>query len=605
MVGSTMLVLTTPSLFRFVMTFIDGVPGRVLSLINALQHDQHRVPWSATGFLPRDAIQRGDLDTLRHLYRLSTTKTYKLRPELSFDGAVCFAIQLGRFEMVQYLVTIAMQDKTEHFTDQIGGSTLLGWAIRYSNVLKSEHKVEIVEWVAKIYSKSALKDVNADDLSRAGIFVLTFLKERGLATTGFTDPKLVDLVAGGGNLVVLRFLFERENEDRQVPRCTSDAMDKAAMNGHLQIVQYLHEQSIGGCTVAAMDGAAKNGYLDVVKFLHAQRSEGCTVSAMDGAARSGHLEIVTFLHTNRREGCTTAAMDGAATRGYLEIVQYLHEHRSEGCTTNAMNGAAQSGHLDVITYLHNFRTEGCTTDAMDGAALVGNLSVVKFLHENRKEGCTSNAIDGAAWRGHFDVVQYLVRHRSEGCTFQALDTACQSGNLNIVRVLHENGDASCTTKAMDNAASSGHLEIVRYLHENRIEGCTKDAMTNAAIHGYATIVQYLGEHRHEGAHEYTLERAAALGNVQCVDALLRYSIQGCLFEARCAALDAGHSRVAILLSAWINPDVQTCCLRKYHVRPGPRWCQKPPRSEKSFSVTKQTGNESMTSCVVTLLRWFQ
>ncbi|KAG6952376.1 hypothetical protein JG687_00013079 [Phytophthora cactorum] len=458
MASPSTLVLTNRPLFHLIMGFIDGVPGHIMSLVTDFQRGHRGVPWSATGALPRPAIQRGDLETLRHLRKLSTTKTFQSRPELAFDGATRCAIQFGQLEIVQYLADTGILlggNSAEHLTSRTVGSTLMGWAVRYSEALKSEKKLEIVEWVAGNYPRSVLRDVKAEDLSRAAVPVLTFLKERGLATSGFEDPRVVDLVATMGKIEALQFLLEREEESRRMERCTSNAMDGAAANGHLQIVQYLHEQ----------------------------RTEGCTVAALDGAARNGHFDMVKFLHINRREGCSTAAMDGAAAGGFLEIVQFLHEHRSEGCTSKAMNGAARSGYLEVVRFLHDNRTEGCTTDAMDGAALLGRLSVIKFLHENREEGCTTRAIDGAAWRGHPDVVEYLVKNRSEGCTSKAMDTACQNGYLKIVRFLHEQGRALCTTGAMDSAASGGHLEIVRYLQENRVEGCTKDAMTKAATNG--------------------------------------------------------------------------------------------------------------------------
>ncbi|CAH0491106.1 unnamed protein product [Peronospora farinosa] len=596
------VVLTNRSLFRLLMEFIDGVPGSVVSLVADFQRIHRRVPWSAIGALPRVAIERGDMEMLRHVKRLSSAKRFQRHPELSFDGATRCAIQFGHLEILKYLADTGMlrvdsSNGIEALTSTTVGSMLMRWAVRYSEVLESTSKVEIVEWVAEKFSRSALRNVQAEDLSRSSVPVLIFLKERELATNGFEDPRLVDLVATTGKMEMLMFLLDREDEGRLLTRCTQDAMDGAATNGHLEIVQYLHRHRTEGCTVAAMNGAAQNGHMEVVQFLHTQRTEGCTVAAMDGAARNGHLDMVMFLHTYRGEGCSTAAMDNAAAGGFLEVVRFLHDNRNEGCTTKAMDEAARSGHLETVKFLHAQRKEGCSTDAMDGAALVGSLSIITFLHENRNEGCTTRAIDGAAWRGHLDVVRYLVTNRSDGCTSKALDTACQNGYFEIVQFLHEQGNAPCTTDAMDMAASGGHLEIVKYLQECRVEGCTKDAMANAAINGHADVVRFLGEHRKEGPHEFTLELAAAQGNVDCVNALIRCSIRGCLFEARHAALQAGHFRVAELLSAWMNPDVRTCSSKHYHVRPGPRWCQKQPhldnlseaRNEQHSSLVKPSG----------------
>ena len=46
---------------------------------------------------------------------------------------------------------------------------------------------------------------------------------------------------------------------------------------------------------------AMNGHLDVVEFLHETREEGCTDQAMIWAAKNGHLGVVEFLH-DRVEG---------------------------------------------------------------------------------------------------------------------------------------------------------------------------------------------------------------------------------------------------------------------------------------------------------------
>uniref|UniRef100_A0AAV1UXA2 Ankyrin repeat protein n=1 Tax=Peronospora matthiolae TaxID=2874970 RepID=A0AAV1UXA2_9STRA len=591
-------VLTNRSLFRYIMDFIDGVPGSVVSLVIDSQWTSQNVPWvSARGSLPRAAIQRGDLATLMHLKTLSTSRRFQSTRELVFDDrTIRCAVEFGRLEILKYLADTGMlqADTTSRRRETfIDGSKLMGWAVRYSDVLNSTSKLDIIQWVADNYSVSALAQVKTDDLSRACAPVLMYLKMRWLATKALEDPRLVDLMANMGKMDVLRVLLDREDGEMEVVRCTSDAMDGAAANGHLAVVQYLHDQRAVGCTVKAMDSAARNGYLEVVRFLHTRRTEGCTVAAMNGAARNGHLDVVQFLHGHRSEGCSTAAMDGAAAGGFLSIMQFLHENRSEGCTTKAMDGAAQSGHLEVVRYLHTQRKDGCTTDAMDGAALVGNLPIIIFLHNNRKEGCTTKAVDGAAWRGHLDVVKFLVINRAEGCTSKAIDIACQNGYLNIVRVLNEQGNALCTTAAMDAAASGGYLEIVKYLHENRVEGCTKDAMTKAAINGHSNIVRFLGEYRHEGPHGFALERVAGRGNYECVDALVRFSIRGCLFEARLAAVQAGHTRVVESLSTWMNPEVQTCSSIHYHVLPGPRWCQKQSQPEHQFEANSVKGvNES-------------
>lgn len=131
--------------------------------------------------------------------------------------------------------------------------------------------------------------------------------------------------------------------------------------------------------------AAENGFIAVLEYLSYTCQE-FTVTAMDLAAANGHLHVVQWLHENRSEGCTTAAMDGAAEAGHLEVVEWLHENRSEGCTTAAMDGAAEAGHLLVVQWLDEYRREGCSFNAFECAAIWGHLRVIDWLFEHRPEG---------------------------------------------------------------------------------------------------------------------------------------------------------------------------------------------------------------------------
>lgn len=89
----------------------------------------------------------------------------------------------------------------------------------------------------------------------------------------------------------------------------------------------------------------------VLDFLTMHRSEGGTTEAIDAAAANGHLDVVRWLTVNKPElPATTRAMDDAACEGNLAVVQYLHENRREGCTTEAMDSAARRGHLEVRMY---------------------------------------------------------------------------------------------------------------------------------------------------------------------------------------------------------------------------------------------------------------
>ncbi|CAK4666987.1 hypothetical protein LEN26_016969 [Aphanomyces euteiches] len=188
--------------------------------------------------------------------------------------------------------------------------------------------------------------------------------------------------------------------------------DIAAFLGQMDVLVYLEAQNLAKFSSKSLHWACYQGHLKVVEFLSPRVPVSETI-AMDAAAMNGHFEIVKFLHANRSEGCTTKAMDQAAARGHLEIVKFLHCKRSEGCTSAAIDKAAANGHLDVVKFLHAHRTECATTSAMNLASCHGHLDVVKFLMENRPEGCTIRAFLGATEANHWQVAAFILQHANQ------------------------------------------------------------------------------------------------------------------------------------------------------------------------------------------------
>eukprot|EP00122_Pirum_gemmata_P008805 Pgem_evm1s8124 len=176
-------------------------------------------------------------------------------------------------------------------------------------------------------------------------------------------------------------------------------MDKAALHGHITILQYLHEHStkagIDNCycnPLIAFHIAARAQKLDVVKYLYKtynlQYNNAITYAAANGDVEMGRI----------------GDLDHACLHGHLNVVKYLH---SQGnlCTTNAMDWAAKNNHFEIVEFLHENRKEGCTTSAFDIAAEKGYLNIVQFLNTNRKEGFTSKALTKAVQYGHFEVIK--------------------------------------------------------------------------------------------------------------------------------------------------------------------------------------------------------
>ncbi|KAF0685212.1 Aste57867_22855 [Aphanomyces stellatus] len=298
--------------------------------------------------------------------------------------------------------------------------------------------------------------------------------------------------------------------------CTTFAMDSAAANGHLEIVEFLHSHRTEGCTTDAMESAAANGHLEIVEFLHTHRTEGCTASAITKAAAAGHVAVVTYLVLHRHEGDISEALKQAVAHGQVNVVKFLLPFATTLDCHPSLDDAAANGHLGMVEYLHSLGAAvHCSKSAATMAAAYGYEDVVRFLMQHRSEGASPNAAHRALEGGHFVIAKYLVEengfaiqvgsplnlrwHRFDattslpevvellschGVTWQTswMDEACSKSDVMLVQALHAHSTAGCTTAAMDNAAREGNLDILSFLATHRTERCTVRAFHEAASH---------------------------------------------------------------------------------------------------------------------------
>jgi hypothetical protein len=233
-------------------------------------------------------------------------------------------------------------------------------------------------------------------------------------------------------------------------------------NDHLDVAQYLLESRL---TTVSIDEVAGLGDLEMLKWLQINGVKvKCTINTMDAAAANGHLEVVQFLHENRTEGCSTRAMNQAARNGHLNIVKWLHFNQTDVCTVHVMDQAAENSHLAVVKFLHENRTEGCPVYARDRAAANGHLEVVKFLHKNRDEGCTNKAMDRAH---NLEILQWLDENRRTSFTNRAILYPTLHGDLEKLVWLRDHTPAEMWTprlvESIQEMPSSCQVEMLEWL----------------------------------------------------------------------------------------------------------------------------------------------
>lgn len=160
-------------------------------------------------------------------------------------------------------------------------------------------------------------------------------------------------------------------------------LDLAVKSGTLEMVEFLIARGFK-CSTRGMEWAGVRGDLSILKLVYTHFPETTTPNTLYEAARNGHLDIIQWFHEqNRGDLFTPSVMDLAAEGGHLEMIKWLHWNRHEGCTTSAIGGATLGDHFHVVKWLVENRNEGWTDWAINLAAINGNLPIIKLLAEKR------------------------------------------------------------------------------------------------------------------------------------------------------------------------------------------------------------------------------
>ncbi|KAF0693520.1 Aste57867_15546 [Aphanomyces stellatus] len=216
-----------------------------------------------------------------------------------------------------------------------------------------------------------------------------------------------------------------------------------------------------------LDVVAGDGKLEMAKVL-LQHKATHSDAAIDNAAANGHLDMVQYIHETRESKCSTQAMDGAAANGHLEVVQFLHDHRTEGCTTDAIDEAAIHGHDSIVRFLLAKRKEGGSVKAMNAYVAKGDFTMVMLLALGK---CSSGSVNLAAAQGQLDIVKYLVGHKEVAFATPAIEAAVKHGHVDVVEYLHSRRPEMCVAKFMQMAHAANQSSIVEYFDSRRCTCC--------------------------------------------------------------------------------------------------------------------------------------
>ncbi|KDO28562.1 hypothetical protein SPRG_06420 [Saprolegnia parasitica CBS 223.65] len=282
-------------------------------------------------------------------------------------------------------------------------------------------------------------------------------------------PSLLDDMAGRGFLPLVRSLHERGF------KCSTNAMDKAAANGHLEaiehghlnVVRFLIEHRTEGASDRSLDHAAGRGHLEVLQYLHSLGSFRWSGSAVEMACARGHLNLVKFLMTNETEdGASYYMFRNAFKYGHLATVKYLLS-RGHECVTAKMHWDLSAFRKPkIIKVLQLFLDVDGPRDAkwMKEACATNNVPLTRFLHELAGDRCHRSALGDAIAHEAWDVVHYLMAHSTANVPIEALKQLLSCGQFDIAtQILGRQRKFRKDDSPLEWSSTYHYTEATRYL----------------------------------------------------------------------------------------------------------------------------------------------
>ena len=283
---------------------------------------------------------------------------------------------------------------------------------------------------------------------------------------------------------------------------TSSAINYAIINGHLEVVQYLHQH---------IHKLANYGTNRITKEIAYQGNTIGLARLMEHHDKKNNIQRIDY-HTTQRNSriqnlLITIYRDQndlvhdvdiintttlACINGYLDVVKWLSIHRPQSFTERAIDGAILGGHLVIVKFLCQNMVYTCSEDAMEDAIRSGNLDLVKFLHYEMGT-VTSLAATIAAERGYLEIVKWLYEEDITHNFEHTIDKAAASGHLDVVIFLYNNVTKSYTEDLIDSVVSNGHYDITKFLIDKDVEKCTWYGLQQACYKKHDNIITLLFE----------------------------------------------------------------------------------------------------------------
>jgi hypothetical protein len=177
---------------------------------------------------------------------------------------------------------------------------------KISELAAKNGQLDIIKWLHEQGEVFPVQTV-INSAMKGHLELLKFLVEKGYCIPNYT----VELAAGNGHLEVVKYLFELPNSKYY---SIDNILESAIKSGNLEMVKYLHSLGLNFARYL-VDKAAINGHLEILKWFY-EKGYSCSVSGAFYAIKKNQLKIMDFLFNKDKESYL-AAIELFSNKGML------------------------------------------------------------------------------------------------------------------------------------------------------------------------------------------------------------------------------------------------------------------------------------------------
>ncbi|KAL2914387.1 hypothetical protein HK105_206159 [Polyrhizophydium stewartii] len=208
--------------------------------------------------------------------------------------------------------------------------------------------------------------------------------------------------------------------------------------------------------------AANNGHLECIQFLHERNPDVLRDYRVGNyAAESGNLDLVVWLSKHRPDCITDYTIAAAADKNHVHIVRWLVDNVCDECDTQAICYALVNDNMELVEYLHIMFPGILDEYSPYGKYIASDIRVIEWL-DARGYINPQGLIQHLAEKGKIDVLDWARGRFQVELQERDLERVFYHRHIAVLKQAYERG-VPFTSKSAERAARHSNTEIMSWI----------------------------------------------------------------------------------------------------------------------------------------------